>query len=308
MTEEKKIRVLSTTVMVHDLVSAIGGDFVTSLPLIHGVLDPHSYQLVKGDDEKLHRAELVVYSGLGLEHGASLVHALQSHCNAIAVGDHIALHYPDSILQIDGIVDPHIWMDVELWSHAIDPIVEALSEIDPSLKGYFVSNANKLRSKMLAVHKSIFEKVQSLPKNRRYLITSHDAFNYFTRRYLASPEELKNNTWHKRFQAPEGLAPEGQLNPMDLQRIIEHMELYGVSVIFPESNVNPACIEKIVAAGNEKGIFVRISKEYLYGDAMKLNESSTETYLETMSHNADIICSQIGEFQDDFSRPAHSSL
>ena len=31
----------------------VGGDHIDTLTLIKGDLDPHSYQLVKGDDEKL---------------------------------------------------------------------------------------------------------------------------------------------------------------------------------------------------------------------------------------------------------------
>jgi manganese/zinc/iron transport system substrate-binding protein len=62
-----KIKVLSTTAMINDLVKQIGQDRVDTLTLIQGELDPHSYQLVKGDDEKLGFATLIFYSGLGLE-------------------------------------------------------------------------------------------------------------------------------------------------------------------------------------------------------------------------------------------------
>ncbi len=52
-----KIKVLSTTAMINELVKEIGGDDVDSITLIKGDLDPHSYQLVKGDDEKLNKSK-----------------------------------------------------------------------------------------------------------------------------------------------------------------------------------------------------------------------------------------------------------
>src|SRR5262245_55176684 len=67
-----KVKVLGTTAMITDLVKQIGGDRIDVITLIQGELDPHSYQLVKGDDEKLKTADLIIYSGLNLEHGPSL--------------------------------------------------------------------------------------------------------------------------------------------------------------------------------------------------------------------------------------------
>ena len=62
-----KLKVLATTAFVQDLVQKVGGDHIDTLTLIKGDLDPHSYQLVKGDDEKLGFANLIFYNGLGLE-------------------------------------------------------------------------------------------------------------------------------------------------------------------------------------------------------------------------------------------------
>src|SRR5579871_5638784 len=67
-----KLKVLSTTAMIDDVVRQIGRERIDHLPLIMGEIDPHSYELVKGDDEKLSMATLIFFNGLGLEHGASL--------------------------------------------------------------------------------------------------------------------------------------------------------------------------------------------------------------------------------------------
>ena len=79
--------VLSTVAMIDDIVRQIGQGKVLHMPLISGQIDPHSYEMVKGDDEKLHMATVVFYNGLGLEHGASLSNHLLNHKNAIAVDE-----------------------------------------------------------------------------------------------------------------------------------------------------------------------------------------------------------------------------
>src|SRR6185503_10660848 len=67
-----RVKVLSTTPIIDDLVSRIGGDRIDHLSLMGPFIDPHSYELVKGDDEKFSTAQVVFCNGLGLEHSGSL--------------------------------------------------------------------------------------------------------------------------------------------------------------------------------------------------------------------------------------------
>ena len=87
MQDNGKVKILSTTAMIDDLVGQIGGDRVDHLVLITGEMDPHSYEMVKGDEEKFSCASLIFFNGLGFEHGASLRAQLQNHPHAIALGN-----------------------------------------------------------------------------------------------------------------------------------------------------------------------------------------------------------------------------
>ena len=64
--ENGKIKVLATTAMIADLVKQVGGDEVDVIILIQGDVDPHSYEMRKGDAEKFDHADLIFYNGLGL--------------------------------------------------------------------------------------------------------------------------------------------------------------------------------------------------------------------------------------------------
>lgn len=283
------IKVLTTIAMITDLVNAIGNGYVDTLTLIKGDLDPHSYQLVKGDDEKLAAADIVFYNGLGLEHGPSLQYQLSHHPKAISLGDMIHKKLPDKILYFKNQLDPHIWMDISLWAENIPFIVNALSTSKPEHAKEFKANGDKLIQQLQEAHEAVHQLMQSIPEDHRYLVTSHDAFNYFTRAYLATEFEQRNGGWQARFAAPEGLAPESQLSATDIQQIIEHLAKYGVHVVFPESNVSKDSIRKIVQASKERGLVVQMADVYLYADAMGKPGSDGDSYIKMIQHNAKII-------------------
>lgn len=289
MRSTDKIKVLSTTAMINDLVKNIAREHAATTTLIQGNLDPHSYQLVKGDDEKLNMADIIFYNGLGLEHGASLQHSLESNSKAFPLGNLIQKASPEKIFFVNGQIDPHIWMDLSLFIESIPAIVNKLSERDPKHQLEYEANGQKLTAQLKDVHQSIKARIHNIPKDKRYLVTSHDAFNYFTRAYLAEPEELENGSWENRFQAPEGLAPDSQLSSHDIQHILDHLARYQITVIFPESNVSQDSIKKIIDAGKQKGLEVIIAKDPLYGDAMGPPGSPGETYPKMLEHNAEVI-------------------
>ncbi|ADI39017.1 uncharacterized metal-binding lipoprotein CPn_0349/CP_0411/CPj0349/CpB0356 [Waddlia chondrophila 2032/99] len=294
-----KIKILSTIGMIEDLVKQVGGDRVDTLTLVKGELDPHSYQLVKGDDEKLAYADIVFYNGLGLEHSPSLRQSLESHPKAYGLGDWILAHDPSLILTYNGTVDPHIWMDASLWAQTIIKIVEVLSENDPEHAKDYQSRGEALYRELIDAHFELQHLMQEVPSKKRYLVTSHDAFNYFARAYLAADREIEDGSWQKRFAAPEGLAPESQLSAADIRLILDHMKKYKIRVIFPESNVSRASIRKLKDAGNEEGLNLEIAPGPLYGDAMGPPGSSGDTYLKMLVHNVRLIAKYLNKNGED---------
>ncbi len=284
--ENGKVKVLSTIEMIDNIVQEVGGDYVDTLSLVHGELDPHSYELVKGDDEKFLHANIIFYNGLGLEHSASMRENLERNPKAVAVGDPILKEDPSLILKIDNQYDPHIWMDITLWMRTIRTIVNALCDVDPAHAREYTIAGERLFSKMESADRIVYQTMQSIPSDRRYLVTSHDAFHYFTRRYLAQPNELN---WRSRCAAPEGLAPDAQLSIADVYKILTHVEKYGVFVLFPESNLSRDSLKKIMRASKERGVPISLAEEPLFGDAM----GNAGSYLEMISHNVGVISREL---------------
>lgn len=283
MADSPKIKVLSTIAMIDDLVKQVGGEYVETLVLIKGEIDPHSYTLVKGDDEKLECADLIFYNGLGLEHGASLAYRLKEASYAVALGERVP---QEALIRIQGDIDPHIWMDVSLFSKVVMPIAEALSSIDPLHQEEYEANAEILVKKMLLADQVFENTLASLPLERRYLVTTHDAFHYFVRRYFTLQDD-----WMARCKAPEGLAPDGQMSVQDLSHVVDHLLTYQIPVVFPETNVNAASLQKIVNVCSEKGQVVRLSSTSLLGDSM----GNKKGYLEMMEHNVKVIQEELSQ-------------
>ena len=290
-----RIKVLSTTAMIDDVVAKVGGKRVENSVLIIGEIDPHSYELVKGDDEKISEASLVFFSGLNLEHGASLRYKIASHPHSISLGEFLLKNYPNEILFEHDQPDPHVWMDVSLWSYTIEPILMALIVADPEGKEYYEERARIAFEEMIQFHQKLRKSLQEIPENRRYLVTSHDAFTYFTRAYLATDEELLLKNWRDRFAAPEGFSPDGQLGTGDLQKIVDYIVKHQIHVVFPESNVSPDSLKKIVFACKEKGLMIRCSSEALYGDSMGPVGTASGSYLGMMNHDGMVLLKQWGQ-------------
>ena len=265
----------------------MGGERVKTIILFQGDLDPHSYELVKGDGAKILHADAVFYNGLNLEHGAGLSSLLRSNPKAMAIGDQIGEKFPDRILKRGSVIDPHLWMDISTWQLGIEPIVEQLCQIDPDGSSYYRERGDALFAKMGKVHLEILEILHQIPQDKRYLMTSHDAFRYFTRSYLAEEGE---DAWQHRFAAPEGLSPDGQLSPVDIQRMIDFLKKYRVAVLFPESNVSRDSIRKIASAGLELGLEIQVCEETLYGDSM-----SGLSYLDMMRKNGEVVFKYLSE-------------
>lgn len=293
MSTNGKVKVLCTTAMISDLVQEVGKEAIDCLTLIEGESDPHTYQLVKGDDEKFSRAEVIFYNGLGLEHGPSLAAALKVNPHAYALGDFVRSKHPSLIIKINESTDPHLWMDVSLWKETVVSIADVLSQVRPEYAQQFIENRDKVIAQLEKIHLEISQLIQSLPDSSRYLVTSHEAFNYFARAYLCPEAERKTDQWKVRVMAPEGLAPDSQLSTADIQRLVEHIITYRVSVVFAESNVSRDSLKKITDSCRKKGFRVHICERPLYADAMGPQGSPGGNYMGMMKHNAQVIYEEL---------------
>ncbi|MEW6306647.1 MAG: zinc ABC transporter substrate-binding protein [Verrucomicrobiota bacterium] len=247
-----KIKVTTTVTMVTDLVKQVGGDRVEVQGLMGAGVDPHLYKATASDVAKLQNADAIFYVGLVLEGKMtdlfSKMARLKKH--VYPVTEAIPEHQLLEPAEFEGHYDPHVWFDVTLWSKCVETVVKGLSEFQPASKAYFETRGKEVQAKMAELHQWALSKANELPKGRRILVTSHDAYNYFGRAYGFKVVGL------------QGISTVTEAGLADIAKMVDFIKQNSVKAIFVESSVSPAAIERI-----SKDAGVRIGGE-LFSDAM----------------------------------------
>ncbi len=282
-----KVYVLSMNRMLHDCISRIVGDKIHTLVLIDGAIDPHAYEMVKGDEDKMAVSKLIFCNGLGLEHSASLRKHLEGNPKTIDIGARLMSRQAFVPLEEDGFYDPHIWTDMRIWTEGVKEMSKALINEFPEWEEEFKSNSEALLKEMQILDVWAEKCLSTVPEESRYLVSGHNAFSYFTRHYLATSAEVRDNTWSKRCISPEGISPEAQISIRDIMLVVDYIHEHNVNVIFPEDTLNQDALKKI-ASCLKKGHNIRLSKRPLYSDNVKRD------YFNTFKHNVCTITEELG--------------
>src|SRR5918997_909898 len=250
---EGTIQATTTTTMITDLVERVGGDEVEVTGLMGPGVDPHLYKASQGDVEALQEADAVFYNGLNLEGqmGDILVRTSQQ-IPTVQVTEAIP---EDELLPFEeGQNDPHVWFDVTMWRQTVDPVVEQLSELRPDAAETFEQHGESYKQQLDELDSYVEENISSIPEEQRVLVTAHDAFNYFGRRYGMEVQGL------------QGISTEAEAGAGDVQELADFLAENEIPAIFVESSVPRRNIEAVQAAVQDRGWDVQIGGE-LYSDA-----------------------------------------
>ena len=167
-----------------------------------------------------------------------------------------------------GAFDPHAWQSLGNALAYVDSIAAALAQADPVNAADFHRNRAAYGAEIEALDAEIRELVAALPAERRTVVTSHDAFQYFGRDYGLT------------FLAPQGLSTESEASAKDVARLIERIRDEGISAVFVENITDPRLLEQIA---NETGAAIGGT---LYPGALSGPNGPAPTYLDMMRHNA----------------------
>jgi manganese/zinc/iron transport system substrate-binding protein len=247
-----RIRVTTTVTMVSDLVKHVGGDRVEVQGLMGPGVDPHLYKAAASDVSKLQGADVIFYSGLLLEGKMQDVFAKMARTkkHVYPVTEAIAQEKLLEPPEFSGHFDPHVWFEVPLWAMCVDTVVKGLSEFDPKGKDEFEKRGRETKARLAELHQWALKKAGELPAEKRILVTSHDAYNYFGRAYGFQVVGL------------QGISTVEEANVAARAKLTEFIKRNQVKAIFVESSVPPAAIKRI---SEDAG--VKIGGE-LFSDAM----------------------------------------
>jgi manganese/zinc/iron transport system substrate-binding protein len=275
---QRVIRVVTTIGMITDVVENVGGERVQVTGLMGSGVDPHLFRASERDVVRLASADLVFYNGLHLEAGMARVleRMADSGLRTVAVTENIDRDVLLAPPEFEGAYDPHVWFDVTLWKHAAERVRDALIETDPEHGYAYRANASDYLGKLEDLHAYVTDLGESIPPERRVLVTAHDAFNYFGRAYGFQVLGL------------QGISTASEASIADVQVLADFIAERQIPAIFIESSVPQRNVEAVQAAVRARGFDVRIGGE-LFSDAMGDAGTKEGTYIGMVRHNIDTI-------------------
>lgn len=270
----KTLNAVASFTILADVVKQVGGEHVNVNSLVGPNGDPHDFEPSPDDAKKLKEADVTFVSGEGLESWFKrLVKASGYSGQPVMVSKGIKTRTMDE----DGktITDPHVWnspVNVEVW---VGNIEKALAAADPEDAAVFKANAAQYTKVLKELDAYAKSRLGAVPKDRRKILTSHDAFGYFGREYGVT------------FLSPVGLSTETEASAADVGKLIDQIKQQKVKTYFFENSNDSRLVQQISkATGAEAG-------GELYVEALSKKDGPAPTYAKMFRYNVDLISKAI---------------
>ncbi|RLJ63234.1 manganese/zinc/iron transport system substrate-binding protein [Lacinutrix venerupis] len=274
--DNTKLNIVTTTTMITDLVKNIGGDLVNVNGLMGSGVDPHLYKASEGDVTKLVNADVIFYNGLHLEGKLVEVFEKMNTQSPIALADGLDKSGLIGSDYFASNYDPHVWFNISYFKQFAKKVTQVLVEKDPENAARFSENERNYLQQLEALQAKVSSTIETLPKEKRILVTAHDAFNYFGKNYDFNVVGL------------QGLSTATEAGVQDVQKLATFIIENKVKAIFVESSVPKRTIEALQAAVKSKNHDVVIGGT-LYSDALGNAGTVEGTYIGMFEYNVNTI-------------------
>ncbi len=268
-----ELKVDATTTQIGDFVREVGAGAVSVDQILQPNTDPHDYEPRPSDVEGAADASLVFASGDNLDSWIEkVISDSGSDADVVYLGTSVPVKLPGESEGAEASkYDPHWWHDPRNAEAAVRTIERSLVRARPSKRSVFRRNAVAYLAKLRRLDMGISACMRSVPESDRKLVTDHDAFGYFARRYgikiigAVIPSQTT----------------QAQPSAKDLSDLAKLIEAEGVRAVFPESSLSPKLAQTIARDTGAS------ADHTLYGDTLGPAGSDGATYLQMEQANAD---------------------
>lgn len=276
----RRLRVVATTNILGDVIANVGGDSIELTTLLPLGADPHGYQMTASDLQAIRQADVVFLNGLGLEE--SMYASLQQFVDQVPMvsasegiegltfGGGEEGQSEDAGNEHD--IDPHVWMDpvqVVAW---VENINRALNRLDPGQAEGYQASATAYINELGELDDWVQSQIESLPNQRRVLVTDHDNLGYFADRYG--------------MQLVGAIVPAysaaAEPSAQQLAQLQDTIQALGAPAIFVGTTVNPDLANQIA---DDLGIQV----VPIYTGSLSESGGPASTYLQFMRYDVIMI-------------------
>lgn len=230
----ERLKVITTFTVIADMAKNVAGDAADVESITKPGAEIHNYQPTPRDILKVRDANLVLWNGLNLERWFEKFLANLGDVPSAVVSDGIE---PMSISggAYDGKPNPHAWMSPENAVLYVENIRKALSDADPDNAATYAANAAVYSEKIKAEIGPLKAEIDTLPADKRWLVTSEGAFSY-----LARDLGLK-----ELYLWP--INADSQGSPQQVRAVVDAVREHNIHVVFSESTVSDKPARQVAA-------------------------------------------------------------
>lgn len=276
-------RVVATIGMVADIVRQVAGERAEVTALMGPGIDPHLYTPTRSDTRRMLDADAIFYNGLLLEGRMidSIERAERAGKPVVAVTDGLSEADLLASQEYENAPDPHVWMDPTLWMKAVEHVRDTLADSDPEGEDAYRDHAGAYLQRLRELDEYAERVLSTVPERRRVLVTAHDAFGYFGRRYGYEVVGI------------QGISTESEAGVRDIERIVDLIVERELPAVFVESTVSERNTRALVSGARSRGHEVVVGGE-LFSDAMGPAGAYEGTYIGMIDHNVTTIARALG--------------
>ncbi|RUU45088.1 metal ABC transporter substrate-binding protein [Mesorhizobium sp. M6A.T.Ce.TU.002.03.1.1] len=267
------LKVVASFTIIADFAKNVGGDRINLTTIVGPDGDAHVYEPSPADAVAMAGADVVLVNGLHFEGFLQrLVDASATKATiAVLTKDVTPINFKPEFADADAAegadTDPHAFQSIANAKIYVKNIADAFCTADAEGCDSYKANAAAYTAKLDAVEGEVKAAIQSIPEEKRVVITSHDAFGYFEMAYGLT------------FLAPEGVSTESEPSAADVAKLVSQVKQDKAAAVFIENITNARLIEQIAS---ETGIKVGGT---LYSDALSQPDGPASTYIDLMHNN-----------------------
>jgi ABC-type Zn uptake system ZnuABC Zn-binding protein ZnuA len=260
------LRAVTTMSILADMIEQVGGERIEAHNIIPIGAGPEDYQPTPQDVQKIARADVIFFNGHGLEAWLDPLFASAKNDRAPKVELSKDLPAVDVGSADFKAGNPHFWLNPQYAIKYVEVIRDTLAGLDAAGAATYQANAVAYIDKLTALDQDLEAQANQIPAGDRKIVTNHDAFPYFAKRYgFTIVGNILGN-------------PEAELSAGDLANLARTIKAEKVKAIFTESQFSPKVTETLA---KEAGVTVVAN---LYTDSLS-NGGAAASYIDMMRYD-----------------------
>lgn len=266
-----KLKVIASFSVLGDMVKNVGGDDIDLKVLVGPNGDTHEYQPTPADVKAIAHADLVLVNGLGLEGWMDRMIKSSGYKGQVVEATRGIELLISAEEEHPGTQDPHAWQNAANGKIYVANIRDALIAADKTHTDDYRKNADAYIKKIDETDAWVKAEINKVPAEKRKVISTHDAFQYFARAYGVE------------FLSSQGLSTEAQSSAADVAKIINRIRDKKITAVFFENMTDSRLIKQL-----EKDAGAHVGGT-LYSDAISASNEPAPNYIAMFKHNVPVL-------------------